>query len=621
LIVKFLNNQFNKLFILIGLIVIVLVALRAFCIPFSHDETATFFYYVQSNHYMPYYSHAYTNNHVFNSALTNLFYNFFGSHRFVLRLPNLLSLLILIFALYKISKTIKNVFSKLLLISLFLLTFHFLDFFEMCRGYGISMAFLVLAIYYFIEYLNEQKNKHFLFFLLCVQIALAANLTFLIVILALHLIIIIFQLYKKQFLNFKIILIHVLNCAIYIYWIKLLLFYKANNLLDSGMGEDYWQLTFVSLIEFIFGLKNLWFLTVVVFLTLLLLLFFIKLISNYKKATNVFRPIIIFPALLFSFVIFYYLLKKLFNINYPEDRTGLFFYILFVLSLVYFVEEFSHQITIVLSTSIFIGSTSYFICNYNTSVFGSYFYHTMSKNCYNYLKEIQSKQKELITIGGHRLRELNYAFLNYRGNAALNHMNDGEEMQMNCDYFYAMKHEASYYNFFYDEIFEDTWGHVLLKRKEKINHQLVFKNNNLINYNSENEFIDVFKIKDTTFNSSNPLETEVNIKFLNAPKPLNAFLVFSVNDSLEACVYYKRIPLNWLGDNLNEKTLNLKLTMGNIPKHVKSLTLHIWNIEKQRIKFEISNYKVTQLFGKGVNFKIPQKFYPLIEKVTQKYLL
>jgi len=67
-----LEKNFNRIFWATGFIVFVIVCLRAYFIPFSHDEAATFFFYIQSDNYLPYSAHVYTNNHVLNSALANI---------------------------------------------------------------------------------------------------------------------------------------------------------------------------------------------------------------------------------------------------------------------------------------------------------------------------------------------------------------------------------------------------------------------------------------------------------------------------------------------------------------------------------------------------------------------
>ena len=62
--ILFLDKYFNRFFWITCLTIFIFIVLRAFFIPFSHDEAATFFFYIQSGNYLPYKAHVYTNNHM-----------------------------------------------------------------------------------------------------------------------------------------------------------------------------------------------------------------------------------------------------------------------------------------------------------------------------------------------------------------------------------------------------------------------------------------------------------------------------------------------------------------------------------------------------------------------------
>ncbi len=625
----FLDKYFIKLFWLSAVFTFLIVCLRAFSIPLSHDEAATFYYYIQSDNYLPYQAHVYTNNHVLNSALANIFYHLFGSHRFVLRLPNVLSLLILCFGIFKLFKHLKTFPAKIILVSFFILTINFLDFFEMCRGYGLSLGAMVLGLSFLLDYFETSRLKHLLLFSVCWQLALAANLTLVILLTLLILYVFIFQIKNKLFLTLQNGLLHLFNLALLIFWLKFSFFYKESGMLDSGVGENYWVVTFQSLLFFLFGTLNNW----IQILALILMIFIVGfavffLIKNKFSLNCIYLPSVFFSLNLTFLIIGYFLLKKILGVNYPEDRTGLFFYVFFVLSLVFIFDFIPNKLFSFLSGVLLSASLFYFSFNLNVSNFSSYFYQTIPKSIYDYLKNEQAKTKEIFTIGGHRVRELNFAFLNYRGNALLNLMDESEQMQMNCDYYFALKREKPYYHFFYDEVMngdqlveDKKWDRVLLKRKEKIEHHIFYESQNPANINGDNEFFDFYGANNTVFPSKNPLELEAHFTFDSVPKPFNAFFVFSISNSQSKNIHYRRAPLNWLSNDLNGKSITLKLTTGNLPDTVKVLSVHIWNIDKKSIKLKLNSLKIYQLKGKGVNFRIPTNFYPLIESITKKPLL
>lgn len=612
------------MFWLLCCVVLAIVALRAFIIPFSHDEVATFFYYIQSDNYLPYRAHVYTNNHILNSALANICYHIAGSHRFVLRIPNILAFLVLCYGVWRHFRYLHGIFPKLILVTFFILTINFLDFFELCRGYGLSLGFMVLGMCYLLDYFTSKNGKYLFWFSVSWQLALAANLILVVVFTILMTFIIIFQLKNKLLLKPKTAVIQLINLSLLAFWVKFSFFYKAHNVLDAGAGENYWQVTFKSLISWLFGTENLWMQVLVITGFIVILFVSVRqLLKSELTFNTIFSGRFFYPLLLLLLITAFYLQKKLLHVNFPEDRTGLFFYVFFVLSLAFAVNAFPRTMATGTSVALLAATLFYFCISLNFTGFSSSFYYTMPKAFYDQLKSEYDKSGQIFTIGGHRVRELNYAFLNYRGGAMLNHMDDAEQMYMNCDYYYAMKREQPYYQFFYDEIaYEARWDHVLLKRKDKITRKEVAHANDLPKLCAgNNEFFEFIRVTDTAFSKKNCLEAGLEIKFNTAPKPLNAFIVFSIDNAKGETVYYKRVALNMLADNLSGETKYFKLTTGQMPADFKSAVVYLWNIDKKDIDFTLKTLRIHELYGKGINFKIPDAFYPLMESITKKSLL
>ncbi|HEX7415110.1 MAG TPA: hypothetical protein VF411_13780, partial [Bacteroidia bacterium] len=273
-IINYIETNFNKLFWFICTIVFVLIALRAFFIPFSHDEAATFFFYVQPGDFLPYQAHVYTNNHVLNSALATLCYHIDGSHPFVLRLPNVLSFLILCLGIFKHFKYLKSIYAKIILVTFFMITINFLDFFELCRGYGLSFGFIVLGLAYLIDYFKDKNPKDLILFSLCLQLALAANLILVVLLTILLFFVFIFQIKNKLLFKPSNVLIQFINIGIIIFWVKFSFFYKEHGALDYGVGDNYWEVSFKTLMVFLFGTDAIW-----LQLLIIAVFFFIGIVS------------------------------------------------------------------------------------------------------------------------------------------------------------------------------------------------------------------------------------------------------------------------------------------------------------------------------------------------------
>ncbi len=622
--ITYIETNFNKLFWLLCGVLFILIALRAFFIPFSHDEAATFFFYVQSNDYLPYQAHIYTNNHVLNSALANLCYHIAGSNRFVLRLPNIFSFLLLCVGVFKHFKHLKTVYAKIILVTFFLLTINFLDFFELCRGYGLSFAFIVIGCAYLMDYLQDKKTKDFILFSVCLQLALGANLILVVLLTIMLFFIFVFQIKNKLLFKPATIITQILNILVLIFWVKFSFFYKEQGVLDSGVGDNYWEVSFKTLMFFIFGTNAIW-------IQVLILLAFVGILFAAIKTffqspisiDKLFTPKLFYTLVLVIIIAAFYIQKKLLDVNFPEDRTGVFFYLLFVLSFAFVIDSISIKISRVVSFALLIPSLLFFIFTYNVHDFSSSFYHTIPKSIYDKLVNEFKKEGKIITIGGHRIREMDYAFLNYRGNSVLNCMNNDEQMVMNCDYYLALKSEKPYYKYFYDEIaYDNAWDRALLKRKEKIQRNELYKVPDLPKtYKGNGEFFEFFRLKDSVLKTRNCLETELEIKFNAVPVPLRANIVLQVNDTKGEAIYYKRITLNWLADNLSGQTKRAKLTTPPLPENTGDVVIYLWNYKLQELDFTINELKVFKLKGKGVNIEIPKSFYDYIGESTNKPLL
>ncbi len=75
----------------------------------------------------------------------------------------------------------------------------------------------------------------------------------------------------------------------------------------------------------------------------------------------------------------FYFLKKALQINYPEDRTGVFFYLFFVFSFVFLIDVVKQKIAIIGALILCFCSLSFFCVSFNVYNFSSFYYHTQPK--------------------------------------------------------------------------------------------------------------------------------------------------------------------------------------------------------------------------------------------------
>ncbi len=606
-----LNTIFKFYFIVITIVSLTLVVVRSVLVPLSHDEAATFFFFIQSGNYMPFYSQVDANNHVLNSFLGNVCFHVFGSSPLALRLPNILGFIMLIYATFSISKHLTKTGTKIFLTTAFLCSFHWLTFFSICRGYGLSMAMLVLGISYMLNYINDTSYKKYFYVSLFVfQLAISSNLILIIIVLLLSGIMFLVQLVNKQFLKPLTIVSWLIHLALIMYWLKFSFFLQDNGALYYGEGESYWNTTFVTLVKLLVGFSSAklkWCLVIVFLITIILCVFY-----NYKNALNLLKQLqkpsksLVFLIVLGILSLAFYVMHKVLGVNFPEDRTGLFFYVFFVLLVAFTFDEIPvkwNAVVLITTSLLFI---IHFLYYFNVRKHSLYTYETIPQYFYDRLVKEQKQSEERITIGGHRVRELFYGYQNYRNNGFLNPADPVELMQMNCDYYLGTKVEEKYYSKYYNEIeTEPYWGFVLLKRKQPIIKKVFVEIKNVTISTEGNEYNDVYHKQDTTFIDSKPLQAQINFTIKSISVPNHTWIVFAINDSLNNGYYFKRYPINWSGYDLNSKTFDYILTMGNLPPKAKNVAFFFWNINKQPFTVQVNSFKIAQLEGDGVEYEAP----------------
>ncbi len=608
----FFQNKFNLLFSIIALVSFILVVLRAKFTPFVHDETATFYFIVQNGHYMPYHAHLDTNNHILNSGLTHLFYSLFGSSKFILRLPNVLFFVFFLIGIYRISAHLNHTVSKVLLVAGFLFSYNWFTFFSVSRGYGMSFAGIIMAVSYLLDYFKTHRLKDLIWLGFWMQLAMAASLIMMPVYCIMLGLIYLHQLLNKLFFKPGNLLNLLFNAALILYWVKFSSFLKEQNGLTHGAGESYWHVTFETLIYMVTGSYSQTLQAIIVFISILILYTgFYFAIKEQTPLKNVFGKPYVFLLSLFAAELFgIYLMKKTMGVNYPEDRTALFFYITLVLYFVFLLEEFPFKPLQIIALAISCILVIQFAFKLNFRKHELYIYDTFPPRFYEKLVAEQKNYDKPITIGGHRCREFIYGFMNYRSNGALNAMFAPELMHMNCDYLIAKAGEKPFYDWLYEEIdSEPDWDFRLLKRKEKIKYKPLLEITNK-NFTGEQEFYELLNdTSNTLFQNLNPVKVEFSFKAESVPVPFEAWLVLQI-DSMNGNKHcFSRSSLNWIKLNYNEdKTHTYSVVTPPLPTRYRNFKAFIWNIKQQPINITFTSMKVYQMYGKGINYIAPIYF-------------
>lgn len=160
-------------------------AVRAARAPLTYDEANTYLSFISPN-ILAIFNFNTANNHFLNSLLAKISSAVAGSSEFVLRLPNLLAYAAyLLFAFLILDRFVKSKIIVLCGYLLLSLNPFVLDYFSLCRGYGLSLGFLMASLFYFFSSLDKTVGhkpdalRHLQFSLTALCLGILANFSLL----------------------------------------------------------------------------------------------------------------------------------------------------------------------------------------------------------------------------------------------------------------------------------------------------------------------------------------------------------------------------------------------------------------------------------------------------------
>jgi hypothetical protein len=333
-------NHFG-IWIIPGAFFIVLL-IKAFILPVVCDESITAVIFVNYKVWdiMMYTDH-YPNNHILNTLITKLLAGIFGNQQLVIRIPNLLSFLLYCWGVYKILNAVFKRESVLYLpaMLLFICNPYLLDYFGLCRGYGMSSALAIVSLSYLISgFKNTEVRDIWIAFVLSI-LASYANFTLLVFWAA----VIVFTgfyfiMHSENFRALiKPFLLLLFSNALYVALIAnpLIRMHDANEFQFWTSGGFYKE-TILPLIAYshsgsglIPGVREL---AVLVFMTIgaNLLFLLVRLIKLEKLITLIKRPQFVITGILLLTAIINILQCWIMKTPNLHGRTALFFYPLFI---------------------------------------------------------------------------------------------------------------------------------------------------------------------------------------------------------------------------------------------------------------------------------------------------
>lgn len=337
--------RLNVLISIIAVILIVYNVARAYTVSITHDEALTYQWYVSGSFSEILHNPQITaNNHILNSLLAKLSINIFGDSLFALRLPNVLAYIAYLLFSFLLAKRFFQ--TSLFVLAAFLLLqlnpFLF-DFWGLCRGYGIAIALMMGSLYYLFRFLEYERTTQLIVSVLFLSASVYAGFYMLNYAMGMVAVLGINILTKRKLGTIIKSVIAMLLGGGFIYWLvaQPITYLRESGELYYGGDSGFVKDTIGTLVQHNFHLTadsvavliTSWVIAIAVLLAGTYWL--LQLIINTKAAQQglYLWLLLIVPAL--STIVQVMLLDS----KYLLDRTALFLYPLFMLSVLYTIQN------------------------------------------------------------------------------------------------------------------------------------------------------------------------------------------------------------------------------------------------------------------------------------------
>jgi len=561
------------------------VILRAIYVPLTIDEAITYFSFVVQDSWLPTENTTNANNHILNTGLTIISERYFGNSELALRLPNVIGFICYAIYAFLWSKwKEQDGISFSILIGL--TSSHFLlELFGLCRGYGLSMAFLLGSWYHLYNWWCKHSLSQLIAFLILSNLAVLANLALLVPIIVSFVIALCSNMSNTNSRRKTGLLASMLALLPLTVLISYALRLKEGGHLYYGSDTGFWSTTIESLVSLIFRPWDS-FTFIVPAATCILMVFGVY---RWLRSSTLFwkNPLPVLVLLVFGSATGLVLLNIVFGVNYPEDRVGLYFLPLFVLAVGVSFQSNTDRIwgmllKIPLALIWLLPLNS--IATMNLGYTRLWKWNSNAKSFYTNVVELKGGSYAEPIIAGGTLDSYTYDYYNLRNNCAVHSMQDHISNFDIADLQYGFE-EGSLNKEEYDTISHHISSNRFLLANKSARIHTTFKKSESKWVDTKDEYLGIVELLIDTL-AAEDLIFEYEVTVSCSSPPLRAWIVLDITDKEGRGVYYLKHQLEHFGKSINNLgTLENSFVLPKNPSSF-SAKLYIWNIEHASIQVE-----------------------------------
>jgi hypothetical protein len=568
---------------MLGLILFAYLTARAILVPVVHDEAATFFHYIQLNSYIPWFAMWDANNHILNSALAHASVNLFGDSPLPLRLPNLLHFPLFALYTYRICGCLQAPYLRKLAAAAMLTASFMLEFFALARGYGMSMAWFMAAMWHAWQYLHTGALRHQWYTWAAMLLALLANMSLMNSLTAMGLIFGFYTLLQRRTWQATHIASMVLGggtlfCAAAYYALKL----KVLGLLYTGSIAGLVKATAFSFARFQFDLPHLWFALV---LTCIGAAACLWLLWRFLSGNGTWTMGRLAAMVLLANALAAVFLEILLNVNYPEERTAIYFVPLFVLAIAFAADEAAQLKPALALTAM---PLLYFPieCAATANVYTSHLWYDLHipEALYQRAEEAQRQSQYPLRVSGRNMYALAWPYRNLVHGSDLQAMEPLAYPDPTAHLLVAWNGYLDFTSLQADTLyFHPKTGFALLQPKgEQIapyDSVVTFPPSH---YKGDAPYHDIAQWMPLQGKHG---ELWLSWRATQTDAPIHGQVVITAQDSTGNTLYYDYLPLHWIRKHWHGETYHMRRGF-HLPEGTSRALAYFWNIGKRPAHIE-----------------------------------
>lgn len=334
-------------FFIVGSILTIYIFLRAWFVAPLHDENATFYHFIETGAIMGKHTLLDANNHLFNSYLGRWMYLLFGEHFFLFRLPTVIAFGFYYAALVRLTASISGKWQRWLVLLATVCIPFITDYFAYTRGYGLALCFFVWSLVYLQKWIHTFRPLYFLMLLVCGWFSAFSNLTLLMSSLLLVVFAVFSAIVNRRQIKLKTLLFGFPAILFFALAIRPLINFTMElrnaNALYYGSLDGFWNVTGKTLCRYVLFTDGDWLKWALILCSLAgSVLFFLLMRRNgFKKQLQ--KAETIYVYFIAGNVIIILFLAKMMQVNYPEDRAGMYLIPLTILAAGHLLYRFRNM--------------------------------------------------------------------------------------------------------------------------------------------------------------------------------------------------------------------------------------------------------------------------------------